>query len=166
MLDDEIQMHADQACQRGRQHPDVSGEESLQCERAQVRTAAQGFEDEVADKRHASCNLRADGGRPIRLLIPWQKITSKSHAEREDEQSDADQPCQFTRIFEGSGYEHSQHMDEDHDDHQGRAPMMDAADQPAKRDAVHDVIDAVVSVIGRRRVIDRQENPRHALQDK
>ena len=125
--------------QRG-QHPDVGGEEALQGERAQVRAAAQGFQDEVADEGHAAGDLRADRGRPVGLLVPGQQVAGEAHAQREQQQADADQPGQLAGIFVGGGHEHPQHVDEDHDHHQRRAPVMDAADQPAEGDTVHNVL--------------------------
>src|SRR5574338_850099 len=43
VLDDQEKMHANQACQRRGQHPDMGSEKALQGQRAQVRAAAQGF---------------------------------------------------------------------------------------------------------------------------
>ena len=97
MFDDEIQVHADQPCQNGGDHPDVGGEEALQGEGAQVRAAAQGFEDEFADEGDRPCDLCADRGRPVRLLVPRKQVTRKAHAEGGEKQTDADQPGQFAR---------------------------------------------------------------------
>ena len=47
--------------------------------------------------------------------------------------------------------------------HQRSAPVMDAADQPAEGHAIHNILDAVVGVIGRGRVVDGQENARDCL---
>ena len=69
-------------------------------------------------------------------------------------------------IFKRGGDEHAQHVDEDHQHHQTGAPVMDAADQPAEGHIVHDVLDAVVGVIGRGGVIDGQEDARQPLQNK
>ena len=75
VLDDEIEMHADQASQDGRQHPDVGGKKALQREGAQVRSAAQDFENEVADNGDSACDLRADRRRPVGSLVPGEQIT-------------------------------------------------------------------------------------------
>src|SRR5512142_3375390 len=42
---------------------------------------------------------------------------------------------------------------------------MNTADQPSKGDSLHDVLDRVIGMIWRRRVIDGEENSRHALQN-
>jgi len=47
-----------------------------------------------------------------------------------------------------SGHEHPDHMDEDYQHHQGGAPVVDTADQPAIRYHIHDVLDAIVGVSG------------------
>ncbi len=166
MLDDQKEMHADQAGQDGRKHPDVGGEEALQRERAQVRSAAQGFEDEVADEGNRACDLRADRGRPVGRLVPGEQVAREAHANGRQQKTDADQPGQLARIFVGGGHKHPQHMDEDDDHHQRCAPVMDAADQPAEGNAFHDVLDGVVGMIGGGSVINGQENPGHPLQNK
>ncbi len=43
--------------------------------------------------------------------------------------------------------------------------MVDAADQPAERHFVHDVLDAVIGIFRGGNVIDRQEYPGHGLHD-
>ena len=70
VLDDKIQVHPDQASQRSRQHPDMGGEKALQGESAQIRAAAQGFEDKVANKGNTSRDLRTVRRRPIRRFDP------------------------------------------------------------------------------------------------
>ena len=72
VLDDEIEVHADQACQGSRDHPDVRGEEALQRKGAEVGSAAQGFEDELAHNGDTPCDLRADGRCPVGSLVPGQ----------------------------------------------------------------------------------------------
>src|SRR5512139_1625400 len=57
MLDNEIEMYADQADQDSGKQPDMGGEEALQGQRAQVRAAAQGLENEFADEGDRSCDL-------------------------------------------------------------------------------------------------------------
>jgi hypothetical protein len=80
------------------------------------------------------------------------------------QQTYADQPGQLTGIFEGGGHEDPQQVDEDQDHHQRCTPMVDAADEPAKGDAIHDVGDTVVGVIRRGGIVNRQEDAGRSLQ--
>ena len=66
------------ASQDERDDPDVSREEALQGQRAQIRAAAQGFEDEIADQRHTPRDLGADRGGPVRTLVPREQVAGES----------------------------------------------------------------------------------------
>jgi len=165
VADDQKQVRAYERQQHNGEYPDVTGEEPLQGERAQVGAAAQGFENELAEEGNGPCDLRADGGGPVRALVPREQVAGEAHAECGDQQADADQPGQFTRVLVRGSDKDTQQMEEDHDHHERRTPVMDAADQPAEGHVVHDVGDAVVGVIGRGGVINRQENSRCALQN-
>ena len=107
MFDDEIEMRADQAGKRGRNHPNVGGKEALKGQRAQVRAAAQGFEDKAADQRNTARDLRPNGRRPIGPLIPGKQVTRKAHADRRQQETDADQPGHLARIFVGGGHKYA-----------------------------------------------------------
>jgi len=163
VADDQKQVRAYERQQHNGEYPDVTGEEPLQGERAQVGAAAQGFENELAEEGNGPCDLRADGGGPVRALVPREQVAGEAHAERGDQQADADQPGQFTRVLVRGSDKDTQQMEEDHDHHERRTPVMDAAHQPAESHIVHDVGDAVVGVVGRGRVVDRQKNSRHSL---
>ena len=55
---------------------------------------------------------------------------------------------------------------EEHDQHhQAGTPVMDTTDQPAITDPGHDVLDAVVGMVGRRDVINCEHDARNALQE-
>ena len=69
----------------------------------------------------------------------------------------------LARVFVGCSDKHTQHVDKDDDHHHRGAPVMDAADQPAEGNAFHDVLDRIVGMIGRRSVINGQEDPGDTL---
>src|SRR6266511_680101 len=112
VFDDEEEMHADQTSQRGRNHPNMRREEALKCERAQVWSAAQGFEDKFAKEGDTACDLGTNCRRPVCTLIPRKQISGETHANRGEQKSNADEPCQFARIFIRCCDKHAQHMNE------------------------------------------------------
>ena len=120
-------MHAHQCYENSGDDPNVCGEEALQGECAELRSAAEGFEDELAEEGNCASDLCADGGCPVGFLIPREQVTCEAHAQRREEEADADEPCEFTRELERGGEEHAQHVDEDDDHHQGCTPVMNAA---------------------------------------
>ena len=55
---------------------------------------------------------RADAEPPVRVLVEAQHLAGEGHAERAQEQDDADDPGQLARILVGAEEEHLDHVDE------------------------------------------------------
>ncbi len=125
-----------------------TAEEARQGHCAQISPAAQDAVDKWSDKWHRAGDLCADCGRPIGSLVPGQQVAGEAHAQGGQQQHHTGDPGQLARVFISRKKEGAQHMAENNDHHQGSAPVVDAADQPAEGHIVHDVLDAVVSMVG------------------
>ena len=157
-------MDADHRSDEGRQPPDVDGEESRQGDRGEVATATQDLVDEVAEKGNGSGYGCGNRGRPISPLVPWEQVTGEAHAQGEQEQEDACDPGELSRVFISAEIIGAQHVKEDSKYHQAGAPMMNASDKPAEADSGHDVLNAIVGMIGGGDVVDGEHYASDALE--
>ena len=76
-------MRTEQEQKQGRQEEHVDGEETGQRDGTDNAATGEQRFDEIADKRHAGCNLNAHFRREIRLVVPGQQIPGKSESQHE-----------------------------------------------------------------------------------
>ena len=124
----------------------MHSEETCQRNAAQIGSPAQDAHDEITDHWNCAGNLGAYRGSPVRALVPGQQVTSEAHAQRCQQKNDPGEPGDLARKLVGCKEKGAQHVQEHENNHQGSAPMVDAADKPAKGYFVHDVLDAVIGI--------------------
>ena len=96
--------------------------------------------------------------RPEGTLVEGQQVTGETHDHGQDQQHDADDPVHLARVLVGTEEEGPGHVQEDQDDHEAGAPLVEAAHELAEEDLVGHVGDRGVGLRGRRRVVHRQEH--------
>ena len=98
-----------------------------------------------------------------RQLIPRQQIAAEPERQEETQQQHARHPGDFPRPAIRPHHVGGQNVQEEHADQQVGAPDMDGANEPAEIDLRHDRADTLERLVGRRLVIERQQNPRGHL---
>jgi hypothetical protein len=92
-------------------------------------------------------------------------VATEAHAENEQEQRAADQPQQLAAVLVGAVKIGLPEMQKQDDDHDARAVRVQAAQKGARRDLLLNERDGRVRVIGRRHVIEREEDAGDRLVD-
>ena len=113
-------------------------------------TAEHQVDQLAADPRHAADDGSADAEAPVGVLIEAQHLAGEGHAEREQQQEDADDPGEFARIFVRAEEKDLHHVDEHDGDHEVRAPAVHGAQKPAERDVVVEELQAASRLRWRR----------------
>ena len=119
----------------------------------------------AADEGHAADDGSADAEAPVGVLIEAQDLAGKGHAEREQEQEDADDPGELAREFVGAEEEDLHQVNEHDGDHEVGAPAVQGAQIPAERDVVVEEFEAGPGVAGGGGVDQREQNAGDDLQD-
>ena len=114
------------------------------------------MDERRADDRRACRDRRADPEPPVRVLVPPEDLPGEGHAERAQEQKNAGDPGQLTRILVGAKEEDLQHVQRHHEHHPVGAPEMDGAQIRAERRLIVQVLKALVGLVGRGDVHERQ----------
>src|SRR3989344_1009613 len=76
---------------------------------------------------HLFSESDANHSRPIGLLVPGKKITSKTEAHNNQKHSDSSQPSCFSWKFISPHKKYPEHMKKNCHDHSGRSPNMQSA---------------------------------------
>ena len=149
--------------QHRRQHEHVRGIPTSQGQRAELGPSAQHAGEEITRQRRAAGDIDRDGRRPVRLLIPGQKVTAQRESEDDQER---DQPCQprhlAWRLVAGE-QEHSQEVHDRGDDQETGAPHVQPPHHPAHGQSAHHELHAVVGERRGRHVVHRQHDARDHL---
>ena len=91
-------------------------------------------DERAADQGNAAHDGGADAEAPVGVLIEAQHLAGEGHAEREQQQEDADDPGEFARKFVRAEEKDLRHVDEHDGDHEVRSPAVQRAQKPAERD--------------------------------
>ena len=102
--------------------------------------------------------MNRNDGRPVRAIVPGQQVSGKPIGERQQQQHYAHHPRGFARFFIRAPEKHLPHMEHHHDDHQARAPVMQASNHLAAGQFGNDVAKAVIRLTRSRRVVQREQN--------
>ena len=106
----------------------------------------------------------ADAQAPVGVLIEAQNLAGEGHAQRHQQQKNADDPGELARKFVGAEQKHLRHVDEDNGDHEVRSPAVQRAQEPAQRNLVIQNVEAVPRLARRRHIDQRQQNAGDDLQ--
>ena len=120
------------------------------------RPAQEHVDQRRSDDRRAGGDRRADPEPPVGVLVPPEDLPGEGHAERAQEQENAGDPGQLTRVLVGAKEEDLQHVQRHHEDHPIGAPEMDGAQIRAERRLIVQVLKALVRLVGRGDVHERQ----------
>ena len=133
---------------------------------AQRVTPAHDPDQESADERDTADHVDPHLGSPVRVLVPGEQVAGEGKPHREQEQQDADHPHQLAGRLVRAVQEDLEHVQADGNHHRGGPPVMEAPHERAEQHLRFDVADAVVRVVGRRRIVDCQKHPRDRLEEK
>ena len=149
----------------------AGNDEDVQREEARERwpgddgAAQHQIHQRAADERHAAQDRRADAEPPVGVLIEAQNLSRKCHAQREQQQEDADDPGKFAREFVGAE-EKDLHQVNQHDgDHEIRTPAVQRAQIPAQPHIVIEKLEAAPRMAGSGSIDQREQNAGHHLQN-
>src|SRR5262249_37770167 len=160
----EPEVEPDHADEDARHEKYVHREESRQRASRDDRPAEQKMDERVADARRSRRNRRTDPEPPVGVLIPAEDLAGEGHAERAEEQEDADDPRELARVFVGAPQEHLDHVQRHDGDHRIRAPEMQRAQEPAERSLEVQIEQALIRAVGRGDVDERETDARRDLQ--
>ncbi len=158
-------MHSNPRKQQPRNHEHVQREESRQRRPANDRPAQHQVYQLRPHERHATGDRSADSQAPIRILVKPHHLPRKRHAQRQQQQHNANNPRKLARKFVCAKQKHLHHVNQHDGDHEVRSPSMQRAHIPTQRDIVIQKVQARPRLIRRRAIDQRQQNARHHLQD-
>src|SRR5450755_3753014 len=107
------------------------------------RTPEQHMDKISAEHRNTTGDGCADSEAPISVLIETQHLAGEGHAERHQQQKNADDPGELARKFVGSEQEDLAQVDEHHSHHEVRAPTVYGPEKPSQGDAVVEELQAI-----------------------
>ena len=149
-----------------RQEEDMHRKEPGQRQGSQRLPAAQDLHEEVPDEGHRTSHIDPDLRGPVGGLIPGQEIAGERKHHHDQEQDHPHHPHELAWRLEGSIEKDLEHVQANRDDHCRRAPMVEAADEPAEGHLVFDVLHAVIGMIRRRSIVHGEEHAGDSLQHK
>jgi hypothetical protein len=120
--------------------------------------AAQERRKEGSEEGRRPVDVDADDGRPVRGLVVREQVPGEALEQRRRKEQRADYPVQLTRVLVGAEQEDARHVEEHQDDEDARAPPVHAADEPAERHVVRDVLDGLVGSVRVRLVVHREDH--------
>ncbi len=145
-VDAEVKNHphvdGDESEQKAGNDEDVQREEARERWSADDGAAEHQVDERAADPGNAAHDGSADAEAPVGVLIEAQDLAGEGHAEREEQQEDADDPGELARIFVGAEEEDLHHVDEHDGDHEVRSPAVNGAQKPAEGDLVVEELQA------------------------
>jgi len=151
-------MQRDEGDEQTRNDEDVQREEARECRAGDDRPPQHQPKQRLADQRHATDDGGANPQSPIGVLVEPQDLPGERHAERHQQQKHAENPRELPRKLVGAEQNHLAHVDEDHGHHEIRSPSVHGAQEPAERDAMIEVLQAVPGLGGGRNVDDREHD--------
>ena len=134
-------VRSDQADQYQREGDHVEGEEAVQGRIANDEVAADQDRQIVTDHRNGTEQVHDDLSAPVRHLPPREQVTEEGFTHQHQEDADAEQPGQLTRLAVRTVDQATEHVQIDHDEEGRGTGRVHVADQPATRDVAHDVFD-------------------------
>src|SRR5262249_6305791 len=152
LVDPELQHHQDveghEADQHPRDHEDVQGEEAGQSGAGDDGSAQHQLDDGRTEDGDAAGDRRADPEPPVGVLVEAQHLSGERHAQRHEQEEDAQDPGQLARVLVGPEQEDLHHVDEDDRDHEVRAPAVHGADEPSEGHVVVEGLQAAPGLPG------------------
>ena len=164
-LQDQEKMQADEREQQAGNQKHVEREEAREGCARDDGPAQQHVDGIPADERNATGDGSADAESPVGVLIEAQDLSGEGHAERHEQQEDADDPGEFARKFVGAEEEDLAQVDEHDGHHEVRAPAVHGAQEPSQGDAVVEELQAVPGFGGRRNIDQRQHDAGEDLEN-
>ena len=149
-----------------RQHARVQREEPRECVMTVVAAADDQPLQRFADHGHERDHVRRDLRRPISFLVPRQQVTREREPEHELHQNEAEPEIDLARRAIRA-VDHDLHeVDRHQHDHHLRREVVHAAQQPAGRHLVLDVVNAFPRRLRAGAVRRPQDQARHDLHEK
>src|SRR6266481_3364628 len=105
-------MKTDETDQHSGNDKDMQREKSGQCCSGNNRPTEHQFHDHGSSNGDAACDRSPDSKAPVRVLIEPQYLSAESHAQRHQQEKDADDPGELSWKFVGSKEEDLDHVDE------------------------------------------------------
>ncbi len=105
-------------------------------------------------------DVRRNGDRPERQLIPREQVSAEAEEDRQAEQHDPHQPVDPACSGVAGGEKDPEEMKDDHGDHRMCSPPVHIPDMPTPGDDRGDVLDGPVRLFDGGNVIHHQEDPR------
>ena len=139
-------------------------EESRKCCAGDDRSAQHQLHRRGTDDGNAACDGGSDAKSPIGVLIEAQHLAAEGHAQRHQQEKDADDPGELPRKFVSAEQEDLHHVNQDDGDHEVRAPSVQRADEPAESHVVVQSLEAAPRLAGRGNVDECQKNSGDELQ--
>ena len=116
------------------------------------RAAQHHLHDLRPDDGSAAGDGRADAEAPVGVLVEAQDLAGEGHAQRAEEQEDADDPGQLARELVGAEQHDLDHVEEDDRHHEVGAPAVHRAQEPAEGLLVVEDLQALEGLVRRRHV--------------
>src|SRR6266481_1769420 len=107
-------------------------EKSGQCCSRNNRSTEHQFHDHGPGNGDAACDRSPDSKAPVRVLIKPQHLPTERHAQRHQQEKDANDPGELSWKFVGSKEEDLHHVNEYDGYHEIRAPSVQCTDEPAQ----------------------------------
>src|SRR6201997_2103929 len=143
----------------------MHGEESRQSRTRDYGTSKHQPDDGGTENGNAARDGCSNTESPIGILIKAQHLPAECHAQRHQQQKDADNPGKFSRELVSSKKNHLDHMNKDNGHHEIGAPAMHSADEPAESDVMVQGLQTAPCFSSRGNIDQRKENSSHDLQN-
>ena len=153
----EHEMRDDQPDQQRRQEDHVRGVPTRERQRTDRRSALEHCRHRITRDRRQPRDVDRDDRRPVRALIPRQQIPRQRESQDEAEERQPGEPRDLARRLVRPEHDDAQQVQDEKHDEKARAEVVEPADETPGRRAA-DEADALVRVIRRRRVVERQES--------
>ena len=130
---------------------------------AHTLTTSKELDHEVTNHWNSRRNSRNDFDSPVTHLIPWEGISGHTKGDRDHRHDDSRHPGQLSRTLEATREIDAENVKNEHQHHHAGAPTMHRANQPAKADIRHEVLDRGVGLSDGRLVIKRHREAAREL---
>ena len=110
---------------------------------AMIGSTQQHVDHGRTNKGNTAGDGSANPQTPVGILIEAQNLTGEGHAERHQEQENANHPGELAGKLVGAEQEHLAQVDEHHGDHEVGAPAVYGAEEPSQGDTVVEKLQAV-----------------------
>jgi len=155
----EIQMHPDQAEDRGWDQEHVGRVEPRERGASHVVARDDEAREPISDDRRPRRLFCRDHDRPERVLVPPQELPGEGHRERCEEEERPGEPVRFAGELEGSEQIHLRHVDKDEDHHRARPEIVHSAHDRAEGRIVTNELQRVVRAVRCGDIRHRQTDP-------